>query len=86
MAEPMWLATCKHIIAEQKASLRHQHLKTRLYDNIMPAEFLGAEKLHRYYASADRKLCTPMIYLLRKQARENAELVQTEIGKHHLVV
>ena len=79
MAEPMWLATRKHVIAEQKATLRHQHLKTLLDDKVMPVEFLGAEKLHRYYASADGKLSTPMMALLGEQATAKAELVQQEL-------
>ena len=79
MAEPMWLATRKHFIAEQKVALRHMHLKSLLDDNIIPIEFLGADKLHRYYASKEGILSTPMMELLGKQARAKAELVQQEL-------
>ena len=79
MAEPMWLASRKHAVAEQKLNLRAAHLKALLDDDIMPEEFLGAEKLHRYYATANGVLSTAMMTLLGTQARAVAELVHSEL-------
>ena len=79
MAEPMWAATRKHLIAKLKASLRADHLEELLNENSMPIEFFGAELLHRYYASNQGILSLPMQKLIGRQAREKADLVLLEL-------
>ena len=79
LAEPMWLATRKHLISKIKATLRYQHLKELLDDDVMPVEFFGGDLMHRYYASAQGVLSVPMQTLIGRHAREKAELVLTEL-------
>ena len=79
LAEPMWLAARKHRIAEQKASLRHDHLLRLLTDDVIPIEFLGAELLHRYYANQEGHISTALKTLIERHAREKVELVIAEL-------
>ena len=79
LAEPMWLATRKHLITKLKATLRMTHLQELLDQDVMPVEFFGADLLHRYYASTNGVLSIPMQVLIGKQAREKAELVHAEL-------
>ena len=79
MAKPMWDVTRGHLISQQKAHLRGVHLRTLLELDVMPIEFFGAEKLHRYYATNGGILSEDMQALIGRQAREKAELVLQEL-------
>ena len=79
LAEPMWLAARKHFIAAQKATLRLDHLQVLLAEDIMPVEFLGAEKMHGYYASNEGVISDKLMKLMTRQAREKADLVVLEL-------
>ena len=80
LAKPMWEVTRLHLINQQKAHLRAEHLKELLLADIMPIEFFGAEPLHRYYATNDGILSEDMQALIGRQAREKAELAQKELS------
>ena len=75
-----WLAARKHAVAEQKASLRKDHLISMLVEETMPVEFLGSERLHRCYATNNGALTVAMMEILGKNARVTANQVVKELA------
>ena len=78
-AEQLWLAARTHSIAQEKASLHAIHLRELLRTNIMPVEFLGADKIQCYYATNNGCLSNKMVEIIRENALKIATQVLTEL-------
>ena len=72
-AEPAWNAAKCHWGAEQMAKLWADHIDHLLENDIIPAAYLGSERLPRYFLQQDN-LPTPMLDLILKHGREKALL------------
>lgn len=68
-AEPMWQAARRHRGSEQKAKLRADHHAQLLEQDIIPSQFLGSDKIARYFIK-EGKLPSPMQELIL-QPRKN---------------
>ena len=71
-AEPMWLAARRHRGAEQKAKLRADFNANLLAQDIVPGQFLGAERLPRYYIR-DGKLPASLKDLIIDQGKQKTQ-------------
>ena len=75
----MWDVTRQHLISQQKAQIRAQHLVDCKTNSIMPVEFYGAEPLKRYYATNGGQISEAMQALITRHANEKAEQVLKEL-------
>ena len=73
-AEPAWQAHKQHRAAEQRAKLRAQHFIDLIEKDVLPGPSTGADRLPRYLIQ-DGQLPTPLLLLIRSQARERVSCI-----------
>ena len=78
-AAPMWTSARRHRLSEAKADMRSLHYSTLLEQDILPGPFLGVDKLPRYLLNDAGSLSTPMITLIKDQARARTLLAIDEL-------
>ena len=72
-AEPMWIAARRHRGMEQKSKLRADYHQNLLDQDVIPGQFLGMDKLARYFIK-EGTLPGPLTTLLMEQGRAKTEL------------
>ena len=72
-AEPMWVAARRHRGMEQKCVLRADFHEQLLAQNVLPGQFLGADRLSRYFIK-DGALPVALSDMITQQAREKTLL------------